>query len=100
MTEFQAGRIKYPQTRIQNAISILEQVAGSLAGQFSVEHLEAAEPWHDRFDCLKWAIENEATVSEMVCWHRAQNGLDLFDPYETPAEPAPAPPAPPPFLKT
>ncbi len=34
--------------------------------------------WEDGAKCLNWADENEATVSEMRAWRRAQNGEDLF----------------------
>lgn len=34
--------------------------------------------WEDATKCLNWADENEATVSEMRAWRRAQNGEDLF----------------------
>ena len=78
-------------TRVQAAIAELQIVAGALAGEFSVKHLIVAEPWDDRFECLKWAVESQATVAEMICWHRAQNGLDLFPAEEPPAEkPVPA----------
>lgn len=56
----------------------IDRVLMNLVGEFTVEHLKAAECWDDRFECLKWAVENRATVAEMKVWHRAQNGLDLF----------------------
>jgi len=34
--------------------------------------------WDDAEDCLKWAQESDATVSEMRAWRRAQRGEDLF----------------------
>lgn len=66
------------RSRVQAAIAELRIVEGALAGEFTVAHLEAAESWNDRFACLKWAVECQATVAEMKVWHRAQNGLDLF----------------------
>ena len=66
------------RSRVQAVIAELRIVECALVGEFSVEHLIAAEGWNDRFDCLKWAVESQATVKEMIVWHRAQNGLDLF----------------------
>jgi hypothetical protein len=34
--------------------------------------------WDDAFDCLQWAQDSDATVSEMRAWRRAQRGEDLF----------------------
>lgn len=34
--------------------------------------------WDDADDCLAWAREGDATVSEMRAWRRAQRGEDLF----------------------
>lgn len=34
--------------------------------------------WDDAEDCLQWAQDAEATVSEMRAWRRAQRGEDLF----------------------
>lgn len=65
-------------SRVRAAIEELRIVEGALAGEFSVAHLEAAESWNDRFECLKWAVESQATVAEMKSWHRAQNVIDLF----------------------
>ena len=73
------------RTRVQAAIADLKIVESALAGEFTVEHLIVAEPWDDRFECLKWAVESQATVAEMISWHRAQNGLDLFPAEEPPA---------------
>lgn len=64
--------------RLHEAVSLLQNVIGDLAGEFTVEHLLAAEHWHDRLQCLKWAVESRATVAEMKAWRRAQNGWDLF----------------------
>lgn len=63
---------------VKEVIEALRNIEGSLAGEFTVDHLAAAESWDDRFQCLKWAIESQATVAEMIVWHRAKNGLDLF----------------------
>lgn len=65
-------------SRLNAAIAEIKLVLSDLTGEFTVEHLKAAENWDDRFECLKWAIESRATVAEMKFWHRAQNGLDLF----------------------
>lgn len=40
--------------------------------------------WDDAEKCLMWADDNEATVSEMRAWRRAQNGEDLLE--ESPEE--------------
>lgn len=56
----------------------LNLLRSDLVGDFTIEHLRAAEGWEDRLECLIWAIEARATVKEMVLWHRAKNGLDLF----------------------
>jgi hypothetical protein len=63
---------------IDDCITQLILLKDDLAGEFTVAHLEAAESWPDRFECLRWAVEARATVAEMTAWHRAQNGLDLF----------------------
>lgn len=63
---------------LQESRKSIDRVLDRLVGEFTVEHLVAAENWNDRFECLKWAVENIATVAEMKAWHRAQNGLDLF----------------------
>ena len=34
--------------------------------------------WDDAEECLNWAQDSEATVSEMRAWRRAQRGEDLF----------------------
>ena len=34
--------------------------------------------WDDAGDCLAWAQDSDATVSEMRAWRRAQRGEDLF----------------------
>lgn len=34
--------------------------------------------WDDSEDCLQWALDANATVSEMRAWRRAQRGEDLF----------------------
>lgn len=34
--------------------------------------------WDDADECLRWAQQSEATVSEMRAWRRAQRGEDLF----------------------
>jgi hypothetical protein len=65
-------------TRLQLAVTEINIVLGELAGQFTVQHLEAAEEWIDRLECLKWAVEANATVQEMKVWRRAKNGFDLF----------------------
>lgn len=65
-------------SKLREAASLISSVIYSLQGEFTVEHLKAAEKWNDRFECLKWAVEAQATVAEMKAWHRAQNGLDLF----------------------
>jgi hypothetical protein len=40
-------------------------------------HFYVALNWDDAPECLAWAVENEATVSEMRAWRRAQRGEDL-----------------------
>src|SRR5687767_7788871 len=42
-------------------------------------HFESAGriDWNEREACLAWANENEATVSEMRAWYRANRGEDL-----------------------
>ena len=74
-------QLKADWTRGKAIAECLEQMqllASDMVGEFTVEHLEAAEGWNDRLDCLRWAVEARATVKEMIMWHRAQNGLDLF----------------------
>lgn len=45
-------------------------------------HFYVALNWDDAAECLQWADENEATVSEMRAWRRSVQGEDL----ETAAE--------------
>jgi hypothetical protein len=40
-------------------------------------HFYAALNWDDAPECLQWADENQATVSEMKAWRRALRGEDL-----------------------
>jgi hypothetical protein len=65
-------------TRLQSAVNEINIVIGELAGEFTVAHLEAAENWDDRLECLRWAVEAKATLNEMKAWRRAKNGFDLF----------------------
>ena len=41
-------------------------------------HFYAALTWDDAPECLQWAEEAGATVSEMKAWRRAQRGEDLL----------------------
>lgn len=41
-------------------------------------HFWAAIDWEDAKECLKWANDVQAGVSEMRAWRRAQNGEDLI----------------------
>lgn len=43
-------------------------------------HFYVAVNWDDAPECLQWAEENTATVSEMKAWRRAMNGEDLDEP--------------------
>jgi hypothetical protein len=43
-------------------------------------HFYVALNWDDAPECLQWAEENEATVSEMRAWRRALRGEDLTEP--------------------
>jgi hypothetical protein len=45
-------------------------------------HFYGALTWDDSAECLQWANENQATVSEMKAWRRAQHGEDLTEPAE------------------
>ena len=65
-------------TRLKSAVEEIQTVLIELAGEFTVAHLEAAEHWDDRLECLRWAVEAKATVAEMKAWRRAKNGFDLF----------------------
>lgn len=58
--------------------SQLNLLRADLVGDLSIEHIRAAAGWDDWQECLIWAIEARATVKEMVLWHMAKNGLDLF----------------------
>lgn len=42
-------------------------------------HFLIALTWDDAAECLGWAEEMEATVSEMRAWRRAQHGEDLSE---------------------
>ncbi|MFQ5733559.1 MAG: hypothetical protein ACE5KM_16595 [Planctomycetaceae bacterium] len=42
-------------------------------------HFYSALNWDDAGDCLQWAAENQATVSEMKAWRRASRGEDLTE---------------------
>ncbi len=43
-------------------------------------HFYVSLNWDDASECLQWAAENEATVSEMRAWRRLQRGEDLTEP--------------------
>jgi hypothetical protein len=42
-------------------------------------HFYVALTWNDAPECLQWALENEATVSEMKAWRRSMHGEDAAD---------------------
>lgn len=50
--------------------------------QLKWSHFYVAINWDDAAECLHWANEIEATVSEMKAWRRAQHGEDLSAPAE------------------
>lgn len=56
------------------------------------KHFRTAMAWPDAPECLAWAVENEASSTEMTAWRRAQHGEDLTagssDTYPKLAEPA------------
>lgn len=64
--------------RLKTAVTEINNVLSDLVGEFTVAHLEAAEKWEDRLECLTWAVESRATVAEMKAWRRSKNGWDLF----------------------
>lgn len=43
-------------------------------------HFCVAVNWVDAIECLRWANDMSATVSEMKAWRRAQHGEDLSVP--------------------
>ena len=45
-------------------------------------HFYASVTWDDGAECLAWAREMGATVSEMKAWRRASRGEDLTQPAE------------------
>lgn len=45
--------------------------------QLKWSHFYVSLNWDDAPECLQWAVENEATVSEMKAWRRALRGEDL-----------------------
>ena len=49
-------------------------------------HFLIALTWDDAADCLTWAEDMQATVSEMRAWRRAQRGEDLSVPETDEAE--------------
>ena len=54
----------------------------------SWSHFYLSINWEDAAECLQWAQEQDATVSEMKAWRRAMHGEDLHTPGEdAPFEP-------------
>jgi hypothetical protein len=43
------------------------------------DHFYVARNWDDSQECLAWAEENQARVSEMVAWRRMNGGEDTED---------------------
>ncbi len=60
-----------------------------LSRNLSWTHFREALAWDNASDCLKWAYDNQATVSEMKAWRTAQSGecevgeleVDSVDPF-------------------
>lgn len=48
-------------------------------GELKWSHFYVALNWDDAPECLQWADEQTATVSEMKAWRRAQRGEDLTE---------------------
>ncbi len=46
-------------------------------GYLSLFHIETAMKWPDGMNALVWAMSQNATVTEMKAWHRAEHGQDL-----------------------
>lgn len=51
--------------------------------QLSWTHFYVALSWNDAPECLQWADELQASVSEMKAWRRSQHGEDLQEPDES-----------------
>lgn len=41
--------------------------------KLTTDHIDTAKSWPDWWDCLKWAIEAEASPMEMTLWRSAKN---------------------------
>lgn len=48
--------------------------------KLSWSHFLAAVSWDAAAECLQWADENKASVSQMKAWRRSQHGEDLTTP--------------------
>ena len=63
------------------------EVFGETYGQYAElkwSHFYTSLNWEDAGECLQWADENQATVSEMKAWRRAIRGEDAaLDPAPT-----------------
>ena len=84
-----ADQIGSQQQRVNECRRVWEERQSyRLSGNSSWTHLRVSLRWdqEDADECLKWAAENEATVSEMRVWRRARNGEDLTQPEEPVAE--------------
>jgi hypothetical protein len=64
----------FQRRRVWEAFGEAHKDFGSLKWSFFYVALN----WDDAEECLNWAQDNEATVSEMRAWRRAQRGEDLF----------------------
>lgn len=40
--------------------------------KLTTDHIDTAKSWPDWWDCLKWAIEAEASPMEMTLWRSAR----------------------------
>lgn len=54
----------------------------SIYNHLSWTHYYVALSWDDAPECLQWADELQASVSEMKAWRRSQHGADLSEPDE------------------
>ena len=64
----------YQRRRVWEAFGAVQRNFPSLKWSFFYVALN----WDDAEDCLQWAADSDATVSEMRAWRRAQRGEDLF----------------------
>ncbi len=70
-----SGDQVYQRRRVFEAFSDVQDSYKNLKWS----HFYTALTWDDAAECLRWADDMQATISEMKAWRRAQHGEDLSE---------------------